>query len=453
MFLRRARWVTDKYILLMLGLFPLFVGFRLRAYTAITEAKFYFFVGVTAVWILASAVLLVIGAVRGERYHPFIRPAHIAMAVFLGVGAVSAAVSEYGSLCLMGADRYDGFVTTVLYVAIFFGVSLLGRPRRRYAWALGISSGLCSIICVLQLMGLDPLWLYPQGLNYYDKYEALNAAFLGTIGNTGLLAAYLCLAAPVSVVFALLSDRWEDTFLLIPGLLDAAVLALCDVDAGLVAMAGCVLVTIPLVLRRKKAARTAAWTAGGIAAAGLLGLYFWPGQSGTLWEFSQVLHGKMSDEFGSHRGQIWKRALELFREKPWLGSGPGTAGRRFDITWSRYIEILGRERVVAVGNAHNVYLGYLVNIGLFGFLSYVAAAVLSLATWFCRRREGALYPALGSAFLCYMIQDFFGIGLCLTAPMLWVVWGLLESTPTEEREQKELAIFPQGEYNDFSDMV
>ena len=26
-----------------------------------------------------------------------------------------------------------------------------------------------------------------------------------------------------------------------------------------------------------------------------------------------------------------------------------------------------------------------------------------------------------------MIQDFFGIGLCLTAPMLWVIWGLLET--------------------------
>ncbi len=449
MFLRRARWVTDKYILLMLGIFPLFVGFRLRAYTAITEAKFYFFAAATCLWLLAAAALLVIGAVRGERYDLRVRPAHIAMAAFIAVGAISAMVSEYGSVCLMGADRFDGYVTTLLYVVIFFGVSFLGSPRRRYAWALGISSGLCSVLCVLQLMGFDPLWLYPQGLNYYDKYEALNAAYLGTIGNTGLLAAYLCIAAPLLTVFALLSDRWGDTFLLIPGVLDVVILVLCDVDAGIVALAGCALVTLPMVLRRKKAARAAAWTAGGIAAAGLAGLYFWPGTSGTLWEFSQVLHGNMSDEFGSHRGQIWKRALELFREKPWLGSGPGTAGKRFDIRWSRYIEILGRERVVAVGNSHNVYLGYLVNIGIFGFLSYVAAVALSLVTWFRRRREGALYPALGSAFLCYMIQDFFGIGLCLTAPMLWVIWGLLESVPVEGK--KELEISDPDAYNADSD--
>ena len=427
MYLRRARWVTDKYIWIMLGLFPLFVGVRLRAYTAITQAKFYFFAGATGLWLLLAAILLVIGAARGERYRPEIRPAHMAMGIFLAAASLSAAFSEYGSLCLLGSDRYGGYLTTVLYCGIFFGVSLLGTPRRGHVWAMGISSGICSVICLLQILGYDPFWLYPEGLNYYDKFEALNGAFLGTIGNTGLLAAYLCLAAPMTTVFALLSDRWEDTFLLLPGALDVVILILCDVDAGLVALAGCALVTAPVVLRRKKAARTAAWVSGGIAGAGLLGLYFWPGHSGTLWEFSQVLHGHLSDEFGSHRGQIWKRALELFREKPWLGGGPGTAGERFQIQWSRYIEILGRDRIVSVENAHNVYLGYLVNLGIFAFLGYVAAVILSLITWFRRRGEGALYPALGSAFLCYMIQDVFGIGLCLTAPMMWVIWGLLES--------------------------
>ena len=84
-------------------------------------------------------------------------------------------------------------------------------------------------------MGLDPLWLYPVGLNYYDKYEALNAAFLGTIGNAGLLAAYLCLAAPLLTVFSVLSDKSADTWLLLPGALALGVLMLCDIDAGILA--------------------------------------------------------------------------------------------------------------------------------------------------------------------------------------------------------------------------
>ena len=138
---------------------------------------------------------------------------------------------------------------------------------------------------------------------------------------------------------------------------------------------------------------------------------------------SQVLHGHLADEFGSHRGQIWKQAWALFQEKPWLGGGPGTTGQRFTIEW--YSEV--RNTVAKVSNAHNVYLGYLVNTGIVGAGLYLAAIGVSLVTWIKRRKHGALYPALGAAFLCYLIQDFFGLGLSLTEPMLWVVWGLIET--------------------------
>ncbi len=428
MFLKTARWLTDKYILAMLGVFPLYVGFQEHAYTGITGAKHDFFVYVTGAWLAALAVLLVLAAIRREKMSFGPRPAHYSLALFLLIGGLSAAASEYGlEICLFGGNRYDGYFTTALYVGIFFGVSAFAAPRRRYAWAIGLSAAVCCVIAALQLGGLDPFHLYPEGLNYYDKYEALNAPFLGTIGNSGLVAAYLCLAAPMLIVFAVLSDRTEDTFLLLPGALSLGILALCDVDAGILAVAGCILVTVPMVLRNRKASCIAAGVSGGLTLAGLGGLYFWPGTSGTLWELSRVLHGELSDEFGSHRGQIWKAAWKLFLETPWLGSGPGTASERFDIHWSRYIEALGRERNVAVSNTHNVYLGYLVTTGIFGGLSYLAAAACSIATWFRRRNTGALYPALGSALFCYMIQDFFGIGLCLTAPMLWVIWGLLET--------------------------
>ena len=50
MFLRYARWVTDKFILVMLGLFPLYVGFQRNAYTAVTAAKYHFFTIATCVW-------------------------------------------------------------------------------------------------------------------------------------------------------------------------------------------------------------------------------------------------------------------------------------------------------------------------------------------------------------------------------------------------------------------
>ena len=144
---------------------------------------------------------------------------------------------------------------------------------------------------------------------------------------------------------------------------------------------------------------------------------------------SQVLHGHLADEFGSHRGQIWKRCWALFQERPWLGGGPGTGALRLDIQW--YSEV--RDAASSVDNAHNVYLGCLVDMGVLGLGCYLAAIVCTLVTWVRRRKAGALYPALGAGFLCWLIQDFFGLGLSLTEPLLWLAWGLLE-TAEEERE-------------------
>ena len=431
-FLERARWVTDKYILVMLGVFPLFVGFH--GYNRVTASKFWFCTAATCLWAAAVLVLLAGGLIAGERYRLDVRPAHIAVGVFLAVGGLSACLSEYGvAQTLLGSNRYDGYLTTVMYCVIFFGVSQLGRPRRRYAWALGLSAGICSAIAILQLFGLDPFWFYPDGTNYYDKYVAYNGAFLGTIGNVGQLAAFLTLPAGFLPVYAALSKRRADRLLFVPAAMTLAVLALMDLDAGVVAVIGCALIAVPVVIQNRRVSRIAGCVSGGLACAGLGALYFWPGTSGTLYEMSQVLHGHLSDEFGSRRGEIWKQSWQFFRQKPWLGGGPGTTSLRFDIRW--YSDV--RQQTVVVTNTHNVYLGYLVNTGILGLLPYLAAIGCSMITWFKRRHSGALYPALGAAFVCCLIQDFFGLGLVLTAPMLWVVWGLLETQEDTDVQKGE----------------
>lgn len=47
-----------------------------------------------------------------------------------------------------------------------------------------------------QLAGGNPLGLYPKGLAYSDAGTAYSGAYLGTIGNTDLLAAVMCVAVP-----------------------------------------------------------------------------------------------------------------------------------------------------------------------------------------------------------------------------------------------------------------
>lgn len=419
MWFARARRVTDLYILVMLGLFPLVWG--AEGYGNITRVKITFFLTATCLWLALAAAFLAGAAIRKERMPFRLRPAHAAMLIFLLAGGVSAALSDYGLAALKGLGRYNGYLTTLLYGLIFFGVSYLAVPKRSHVWALGVSVLVFSAVSWLQLAGLDPFGLYPAGTNYYDKHVAFNGAFLGTIGNAGLGAAFLCLGVPFLAGYGLLTPHKRDRLLLIPAVLGLGILLLCDIDAGILALGITVLAGVPMLLRGGKPRRLAAAASGVLTAAGLFTVYFRPGGSGPVYEFSQVLHGNLADEFGSHRGQIWKRCWELFREKPWFGGGPGTAADRFHIVWH------GEYRSTAVDNAHNVYLGYLVDLGLFAALGYLAAVLCTLLTWFRRRDLGPFYPALGCALLCFFVQDFFGLGLALTEPMLFVAWGLMES--------------------------
>jgi O-antigen ligase len=424
-YLQKAQWVTDKYVMLMLGAYPIFWGND--GYNNITKSKFLFFAAATAVWLAAVLVLLGIGASKKEKYGLRLRPVHWAMAAFFAVSAVSAIVSPFGGTCLMGAGRYDGFLTMVLLGAVFFGVSALAGPRRRYVWALAFSTAVCCIISFVQVTGVNFLGLYPDGTCFFDNYIAFNGAFLGTLGNAGITCAFLCLAAPVLAVSAVRSQNRRDRLLLIPAAMAVAAIVLCDVDAGYVALAACALVCAPLLPDQKKTRRTVLWAVLAIIAAGLTAVWLWPGDSGTLWEASRVLHGDIRDEFGSHRVQIWRQALSLVPARPLLGAGPGTAAARLNIVWTRFIEQTGVTRTTGVDNTHNVYLGYLLNVGILGLGAYLAAMACSFVTWVKRRHTGALFAALGAGMLCYFVQDFFGIGLVLSSPFLWLAWGLLES--------------------------
>lgn len=409
----------------MLWAFPLFTGFH--GYNAITQAKEGFFTLATCLWLAGVLLMLLLAALRREKMELQLRPAHFAVTAFMLLAAFSALASPLWQVALLGT-RYDGLVTQLMYGAIFLGVSLLGKPRRKYVWALAAAVTVSCVIAILQLCGLDPLGLYPDGTSYYDKYNAYNGAFLGSCGNVLLQGQYLCIVTPVLVIFGLRSEKlWEKGLLLEAAALCLVVTAFTEAEGAWVGMLGCLLVALPLLLKTKKQRRIAALTVLVLAVLGLLTVYFWPADSGTVWELSRILHGDIRDEFGSHRVQIWRAALDLVPQRPLLGGGPGTFGRRVDIVWERYVEAIGSVRRTAVTNTHNAYLGYLVNHGIAGLLSYLALIVCSAVTWLRRRLDRPYYAAMGGGLLCALIQDFFCVNLSLVTPLMWVVWGLLET--------------------------
>lgn len=347
---KRCEWLTDKYILCLLALFPLFTGFH--GYANLTAAKFWLYTGATALWLLGIAVCLCTGA------RLFVKKpgAFFCLAcAFLVWNLVSAALSPWREKTFLGAGRYDGLFTQLLYALTALGIARWGRKRVIYIRVFGASVFLCCAVALWQIAGGNPLGLYPNGWRFADAGTLYSGMYLGTVGNTLILGSVLSLAAAV------------------------------------------------------------------------LAVYFYPGRGGTLYEASRLLHGEADGAFGSHRVEIWREVCALIAQRPVFGGGPGTAAARLHIEFTRFVPETGRTLGTYVTNAHNEYLGYALNLGWPGLALYLG---MMGVTFFHPRRSGEDAAWLWGA-AAYWIQAFFALGLVVSAPLLWLAWGLT-SAPEED---------------------
>ncbi len=414
----KASWLTDKYIIIMLLVFPLWTGFD--GYTRITRSKYSFFVAATGLWLSS---LLVCAIIHRPKLKRPAAPAIFAI-LFMLAACVSAAFSGHGRVTLIGASRYDGLLTLLLYGAIFLGVWSFAERKRYYIYLLAVSATVCCAVSALQLLEINALGLFPAGLSYYDAGIKYSGEFLGTIGNVDVLAAFFCLCIPLFLGTVARSEDRRDLFLLIPAAACLVILALSRVASGILALCATALVAAPyyinLRFKRPGLTRAAVGTSCVLVVSALLLVYFRPPEDGTLHELSRVLHGEISDSFGSSRILIWRESLSLFTQRPILGGGPDTLTLRSAIDFSREVSQSGVTLRTHVDNSHNEFLNYLVNIGLLGLLPYLALCLFTIRNWLKKTA-----PVWGCAVFCYLIQSFFGLGLCLVVPLVWIFMGLV----------------------------
>lgn len=101
-------------------------------------------------------------------------------------------------------------------------------------------------------------------------------------------------------------------------------------------------------------------------------------------------------------------------------AGPGTAAARLHIEFTRFVPETGRTLGTYVTNAHNEYLGYAMNLGWPGLALYLGMVGV---TFFRPRENGESAAWLWGA-AAYWMQAFFALGLVVSAPLLWLAWGL-----------------------------
>ncbi len=366
-------------------------------------------------------------------------PAQRLVMAYVLLSWISTLLSPYGSAAILGLSRREGAVTITIYGLLFLLVSTHGRATRSLLYGCSASVLVFCLLCFVQLAGRNPLELYPEGLSWFDAYHAYSGAYLGTIGNVDLVAAWLCLTIPLlwTGLLRLRSrGRW---WLLLPLGAALAVLMRMSVLAGLIGVFGGAVLALPVVLPVSDACRRRLVLAllGGILAA-LAAICFIDAGSGLFHELHQVMHGHFDPDFGSGRLHIWQQVLQRIPNHLLFGAGPDTMLAAKLPPFIRYDPVLGSTLVSTLDVAHNEYLNILYHQGLPALLVYLGL-LGTLARQWLRCRGDAAAAMLGTAALCYCIQAFFGFSMCMTAPFFWITLGLLDH---HSRVKTEKATFP-----------
>lgn len=231
--------ITRAFLILMSSLFLLYPG--TQGFGEIAQAKYQMFLllcgGYTALMLLLLAESALVSGKKCRNLKAVLKETNWTqrfLALYLLFTWLSALLSPYFPETVIGVSRYEGALTISIYVVCFFLVRAYGRIDRVLITVFGAAVTLFDLLCIAQLYGGNPFTLYPVGYGYADAGVAYSGAYLGTIGNVDLVAAFFCLAIPAFWAAMLRSRDWQRWLLSVPLALSLFVLVKMNVLAGFV---------------------------------------------------------------------------------------------------------------------------------------------------------------------------------------------------------------------------
>lgn len=464
-FFRRA---AGLYPPLLGSLFLLAVplGTEAGGYTCITRFKALLYLALTALFLLA----VILSRPDPIRFRTFFRcPERLLALGFTFFTLLSALFSKTPGTAFFGGSRQEGWFVLAAYGLSLTALTLCGIPRRTSFLAFTGGIVLLEFVCALQLAGLNPLGLYPDGLHWADANLKYSGAYLGTVGNAGLTGTVLACAA-VLFAFRLIAEGFRSlrALLLIPLFGALALIGRMRISAPVLALLLSGWLALPLLVRSRSGlfrwgtvllfaafsfflgrlnpvlfpcaagaavcafllrklpdrsgCRLPVWILTVLLPLGtLLALLAYRGDSRTAAELSLMLRGECEDSFGNGRIYIWRQVLQAARKQLLLGSGPDTLSLLGLEPWV-WSNGWGVTVTSAIDAAHCEYLQTLVCCGLPAALCHLGLAGCSL--WRLLRRSSDSAVCLAAPALCYAVCACFGISACAAAPLFPVFLAL-----------------------------
>ncbi len=132
-----------------------------------------------------------------------------------------------------------------------------------------------------------------------------------------------------------------------------------------------------------------------------------------------------NDDWGTHRGYIWRNAMESYNSfsvfKKLVGFGPETFGILL------LEKTAGNPYHQLFDSAHNEYLHLLITVGALGLLSYITFVFILVKHAIKKNINNISIIAVVFAIICYCAQASVNLSVPLVTPILWLLFGVLSA--------------------------
>lgn len=200
-----VKWPVEIYLLLMLGLFPLYYE---NGYNKIGDVKYNFFKN-TTLFMLALVVIALVFTLFFTKTASWLKDRMSlmdwAVAAYMAAAVFSWLISPYRGDAWIGSSGWNmGLLSQLLFIAVYFVISRFGTDRPWPLWVMGVGGVLAFLVAYLHRFNIDPLQFY-EGLSDAQKLE-----FLGLFGQATWYSSYLCVVLPV-MMGVYMAVGWEGT--------------------------------------------------------------------------------------------------------------------------------------------------------------------------------------------------------------------------------------------------
>ncbi|MDD4995136.1 MAG: O-antigen ligase family protein [Patescibacteria group bacterium] len=369
------------------------------------------------------------------------------MTAYFGVMALSTIFSFYPAASWWGTYiRFEGMITYLFYFSAFYLIFWHLRTLTqayRFFMVAALASLPVSIYGFFQYYGYDFLKFTEDASGFSE--------IISTLGNSLYLSDYLIMVLPLAFALALIAKRWycRAAWLALV-FTDIYALVLTGKRSGFVALVVMAAIGGFLLLWRWRRSIAIAVGAVGLAAVLMLAFNFNTLSQSGLVQNTPYLRRVASifnfeDITIKERLAVWQLAVGFIMDRPIIGHGVETFGYVFN---AQYPPSFTAMPETIFDRAHNLFLDTAFNVGLVGFVIYLAifglAIFQSLKIFFREKNQWFSYLSWGIcvALIGFVAHNQFMFENAATRYFLFSYFAVAAAIPLAIQRERKIAAVP-----------